>query len=79
MIIKQLHTQLSIKYNNSPTDFISDSWKKYIIRKDGCLDRQYYELCALWELRNRLRSGEIWIEGGCRYNNPEHYLIPTRE
>lgn len=80
MIIKQLHTRTLNKIpTDSPTDFISDSWKKYVIRKDGSLDRQYYELCALWELRNRLRSGEIWIEGGRRYNNPEHYLIPAGE
>ena len=61
--------------DNAPIDFISDSWKQYVFRNDK-IDRKYYELCTLWELRNILRSGDIWVAGGRRYNNPEHYLIP---
>jgi hypothetical protein len=27
------------------------------------LDRRYYELCAVTELENALRSGDIWVSG----------------
>jgi hypothetical protein len=27
------------------------------------VDRRYYELCALTEIRNALRSGDIWVPG----------------
>ena len=61
--------------DEAPAVFIGSAWKPYIFQKDK-FDRRYYELCVLSELRNNLRSGEIWADGGRRYNNPEHYLIP---
>lgn len=64
--------------NDAPTDFINNSWGYYVFRGDK-LERSYYELCTLWELRHRLRSGDIWVNGGRRYNNPEHYLIPKQQ
>ena len=30
---------------------------------DASIDRRYYELCALSELKNSLRSGDIWVQG----------------
>ena len=41
----------------------------------GKIHRHYYELCLLYELRNALRSGDIWLETSRRYANPETYLI----
>jgi len=61
--------------DTAPTAFIGEAWKPYIFQEDK-IERRYYELCVLSELRNNLRSGEIWADGGRRYNNPEHYLIP---
>jgi len=46
-----------------------------VIDREERVDRRYYELCVLWELRSALRSGDIWIEGSRRYANPETYLI----
>jgi hypothetical protein len=40
------------------------------------IDRCYYELCALTELRNGLRSGDVWVVGSRRYGDFESYLIP---
>jgi hypothetical protein len=42
----------------------------------GRIDRRYYELCVLRELRAALRDGDAWLEGSRRYTNPESYLIP---
>jgi hypothetical protein len=41
------------------------------------LDRRYYELCALTELRNALRSGDIWVPGSRQFKDFEDYLLPT--
>jgi hypothetical protein len=43
---------------------------------DGCIDRHYYDLCTLWELRGALRAGDVWVTSSRRYANPETYLIP---
>jgi len=57
-------------------DFVPKSWLPYVIDKTGTVNRRYYEICALWELRNALRSGDIWIDNSRRYADPETYLIP---
>jgi hypothetical protein len=41
------------------------------------LDRQYYELCVLAELKNALRSGDIWVPGSRQFRDFEDYLLPT--
>jgi hypothetical protein len=40
---------------------------------DQC-SRRYDELCLLWEMREALRNGNLWIEDSRRDINPEHYL-----
>ena len=47
----------------APMDFVSASWKVYVLNEQGQVQRRYYELCVLWELRHALRSGNFWIEG----------------
>jgi hypothetical protein len=60
-------------------DFIERKWLPYVINRDGHLDRHYYELCVLWELRNALRAGNVWLAFSRRYANPESYLIPKAD
>jgi hypothetical protein len=42
---------------------------------DG-LDRRYYEMCVLFELKNALRSGNIWVQGSRQFKDFEDYLLP---
>jgi len=62
--------------HSSPGDFITSTWEPFVFAEDGTRVRRYYELCALWELRSGLRSGEIWVEHSKRHSNPETWLIP---
>jgi hypothetical protein len=41
----------------------------------GTIDRRYYELCVLSELRDRLRAGDAWVVGSRRYRSFEERLI----
>jgi TnpA family transposase len=60
---------------DAPTDFVRPKWEPYVF--DGeTLDRRYYELCVMNELRNSLRSGDIWVEGSRRHRNFEDHLSP---
>jgi TnpA family transposase len=61
---------------DTPTDFIPTKWRPYVVRPDGQLDRRYFELCVLWELRGALRAGDVWLQESRRYADPETYLIP---
>ncbi len=40
------------------------------------IDRQYYEICAMNELKGALRAGDIWVRGSRRYKNFDDYLMP---
>lgn len=61
--------------SSAPLDFIPESWKKMVITPSG-IDRQYYEICAMNELKGALRAGDIWVRGSRRYKNFDDYLMP---
>lgn len=60
----------------APTAFISKRWQKLVLTAEG-LDRRYYELRALAELKNALRSGDMWVLGSRQFKDFEEYLVPT--
>lgn len=59
----------------APRGFVRQRWVPHVFSGDE-IDRCYYELCALTELRNGLRSGDVWVVGSRRYGDFESYLIP---
>jgi len=60
---------------SAPRGFVRQRWTPHVFAGDE-IDRCYYELCALSELRNGLRSGDVWVVGSRRYGDFESYLIP---
>lgn len=62
---------------DAPLEFVAKSWLPYVTDEKDQIIRRYYELCTLWELRNALRSGDIWVHNSRRYADPETYLIPN--
>ncbi len=63
---------------DAPTKFIRNRWEKLVVTNDG-LDRRYYELCVLSELKNALRSGDIWVEGSRQFKDFDEYLLPREK
>jgi TnpA family transposase len=64
---------------DAPTDFISNRWNKCLYEKDGSINRHYYEIATLAELKNRIRSGDISVEGSKNFKNFDEYLISHNE
>jgi len=60
---------------DAPTAFVRARWKPIVFTDRG-IDRRGYEICALSELKNALRSGDIWVEGSRQFRNFDDYLIP---
>ena len=52
---------------DAPLDFVTPKWQPYVLTPEGQLNRHYYELCVLWELRNALRAGNVWLSSSRRY------------
>ena len=63
---------------DAPTAFIKKRWEKLVMSDVG-IDRRYYELCALSELKNALRSGDIWVQGARQFKDFEDYLVPPEK
>ena len=55
--------------------FVRPAWRRRIGRAG--LDRRIFEFCVLAELRDRLRAGDVWVEGSRRYRAVEQQLIST--
>lgn len=55
--------------------FVRPGWRRQIGRAG--LDRRIFEFCVLAELRDRLRAGDVWVEGSRRYRALEQQLIST--
>jgi TnpA family transposase len=60
----------------APTSFVRKRWKNLVHTPEG-LDRRFYELCVLSELKNSLRSGDIWVAGSRQFKDFEEYLLPA--
>ena len=59
---------------SAPTGFVRERWARHVM-PGGAIDRRYYELCVLSELRDRLRAGDVWVMGSRRYRSFEERLI----
>src|SRR5699024_2877038 len=62
--------------DDAPTGFIRKRWATLVYTPDG-LDRRFYELCVLSELKNALRSGDIWVQDSRQFKDFEDYLLPA--
>ncbi len=62
--------------DDAPTSFVRKRWESLVHTPDG-LDRRFYELCVLSELKNALRSGDIWVQGSRQFKDFEEYLLPV--
>ena len=60
---------------DAPVAFLRKQWKPYVLTEAG-LDRSLYEMAALTELRNSLRSGDVWVPGSRQFKDFEDYLLP---
>jgi TnpA family transposase len=71
-----------VKARDVPTDaplgFVKKRWQKLVITAGGA-DRRFYELCALTELKNNLRSGDIWVQGSRQFKDFDEYLVPAEK
>jgi TnpA family transposase len=75
-VLKRMNERQARKVtDDAPTSFVRKRWEPWVKTAEG-LDRRFYELCVLSELRNSLRSGDIWVQGSRQFKDFEAYLLP---
>jgi TnpA family transposase len=62
--------------DDAPTGFVRRRWEPHVFAGEG-IDRRFYELCVLSELRNALRSGDLWVVGSRQFKDFDEYLLPA--
>jgi TnpA family transposase len=63
---------------HAPLGFIRKRWEAYVLGPEG-IDRRFYELCVMAELKNSLRSGDVSVAGSRQFRDFEDYLMPHPE
>ena len=63
---------------DAPSKFITPRWARLVKTQAG-FDRRFYELCALSELKNKLRSGDVWVQGSRQFKDFDEYLVPSEK
>jgi TnpA family transposase len=63
---------------DAPTGFIKKRWEGLVFTEGGT-ERRFYELCVLAELKNALRSGDIWVHGSRQFKDFNEYLLPAEK
>jgi hypothetical protein len=63
----------------APLNFVSNRWQKHVYDDDGTINRHYYEMAVLTELRNYVRSGDVSIIGSRQHKDFEEYLVPKSD
>lgn len=65
--------------DDAPLDFVNNRWSKYVIQNGGTINRHYYELAALTELRNGIRAGDISVFGSRLHKDFDEYIVSKDE
>ena len=59
---------------DAPIGFVRKRWESLVLTQVG-IDRRFYELCVLSELKNALRSGDLWVSGSRQFNDFKEYML----
>ncbi len=74
-LVKDLQSNRKRKIpQDAPMNFISTNWQKVVIH-EGKIDQQNYELCVLSILKERLQSGDVYLDLSRKFTSLESLLI----
>ncbi len=59
----------------APTAFVKKGWKRLVFDQDGAIDRQALTFCALENLRDCLRSRDMFVAPSARWADPRAKLL----
>lgn len=79
VLLRNLNTTRTRKIpDTAPTAFIRPRWKSVVFTTDG-IHTGFYELCVMVELKNALRSGDMWVKGSRQYRDFDDYLLTPHD
>ncbi len=64
--------------DTAPLGFVRKRWRALVVTPEG-IDRRFYELCVLSEIKNALRAGDLWVSGSRTFKEFDEYLLPVAQ
>ena len=75
-VVRELHASGAKKLPAyPPTSFLRPVWRK-LVKTDAGTDRRAYEVAVMMALRERLQSGDVWVEGSRAFRAFDDFLLP---
>ena len=75
-VVRELHASGAKKLPpHPPTGFLRPVWRK-LVKTDAGIDRRAYEVAVMMALRDRLQSGDVWVEGSRAFRAFDDFLLP---
>ena len=62
----------------APTAFLKSAWRK-LIGTGAAVDRRAYQVAVMMALRDRLRSGDIWVEGSRAFRAFDDFRVKSNK
>jgi hypothetical protein len=74
-VLRSIYESGGRKWPSSlPTSFLRLTWREAVLSADGA-ERRIWEAATLLALRDRLRAGDIWVDGSRQWRAVEDQLI----
>ena len=75
-LVRELHAIGAKKLPpHPPTSFLRPVWRK-VVKTEVGIDRRAYEVAVMMALRERLQSGDVWVEGSRAFRAFDDFLLP---
>ena len=75
-VVRDLHATGAKKLPpHPPTSFLRPVWRNLVKTESG-IDRRAYEVAVMMALRERLQSGDVWVEGSRTFRAFDDFLLP---
>jgi TnpA family transposase len=75
-VVRKLHANGAKKLPaHPPMTFLRPVWRK-LVKTDAGTDRRTYEVAVMMALRERLQSGDVWVEGSRAFRAFDDFLLP---
>jgi TnpA family transposase len=75
-VVRELHASGAKKLPpHPPTSFLRPVWRK-VVKTPAGIDRRAYEVAVMMALRDRLQSGDVWVEGSRAFRAFNDFLLP---
>lgn len=78
LLVTELQTGKRRKLpHDAPVGFLTPTWKTFVYDDQRELRKSAYQISVLATLRDRLRSGDVFVNLSRKYADLESYLIPS--